>query len=282
MRHIDTDRLELRLHDPADGFYIGTRFDAAGVFDSLRFCGQELCDRWFERYDPRMHDAVCGPAEEFTQLGFDQAAPGGSFLKIGVGLLRRPDGLPYDRFRLYEVADPGVWSVCEHDGGVRFRHVLEGWYDYTKDIVPLGPASFVIRHALTAFRPLDTSVYNHNFFTMGKLEVGPGRLLDFPGRPEGTWRSEYDSVCFGSAGIRFLRPLAPGESVFSGDLRWGGRYAFTLREGGVAVRAKGDVPLLHSVFWANHRIACIEPYNRVCADYGRTARWSIEYNFENE
>ena len=277
-----TDLMELRLHDPADGFYLGTRFDRGGVFDSLRLRGVEFCDRWFERYDPRMHDAVCGPAEEFSQLGFEQAAPGETFLKIGVGLLRRPDTAPYDRFRLYEITDPGVWEVSREGEGVRFRHRLEGWYDYSKTVEPCAPAAFLIRHELAAERPLDTTVYNHNFFTLGRLETGPGRLLDFPGAPGGSWRSVYDSVAFAGSGIRFSRILAPGESVYSGDVRWGDSYAFTLREGGLAVHAEGDVPPLHAVFWANHRIACIEPYNGVSARPGSPFRWSIKYTLENE
>ena len=66
MYEIASEKLKMVLHRPSDGFYQGTRFDRSGVFDSLQFDGVELCGRWFSRYDPFMHDAVCGPAEEFS------------------------------------------------------------------------------------------------------------------------------------------------------------------------------------------------------------------------
>ncbi len=84
MYYLESSQLRLAVHGPADGFYLGTRFDRSGVLDSLQLGGKEICGRWFEHYHPRMHDAVCGPAEEFTAIGY---RPGGHFLKIGVGVL---------------------------------------------------------------------------------------------------------------------------------------------------------------------------------------------------
>ena len=286
MLNIGTDELKLALHEPGDGFYRGTRFDRGGVFDSLRLGPLELCGRWFEHYDPLMHDAVCGPAEEFAPAGFDAAAPGECFFKPGVGLLVRPDDAPYDRFRLYEIADPGEWLAGVGEHSVAFGHRIAGVYEYRKRIVLTGPLGFEIRHSITSARGLNTSVYNHNFFTFGKMEVGPSRHLDFPFRPQGTWRASYDCVGFTPAGIRFSRLLAPGESVYSGDIHQEGGagmpYALSLRDGGVTVRIEGDVPVTHTVFWANHRIACLEPYNSVAAPAGGTFSWTIKYTFSHE
>lgn len=286
MRKILDELIQLSLHDPCDGFYLGTRFDRSGIFDGLLFRGVQMCGRWFERYDPLMHDAVCGPAEEFAPLGFDSAAPGETFFKPGVGLLTRPDASPYDRFRLYEIADPGVWTVRRQGVSVLFRHELEGYYRYSKTISLTGPASFCIRHSIEASRPLETTVYNHNFFTFGKLSTGPSRHVDFPFTPEGTWRAEYDSVAFTPQGVRFSRSLRKGESVYSGDIHACGQagmpYALTLREGPLSIRIEGDVPVTHTVLWANHRIACLEPYNRVSAGAGETFSWSIEYKLDYE
>jgi hypothetical protein len=55
-----------------------------------------------------------GPCEEFltdNALGFDAAPSGGLFLKINIGILRRPDAAPYDRYRAYEIVDGGRWST---------------------------------------------------------------------------------------------------------------------------------------------------------------------------
>lgn len=265
----------LELHHPLDGYYKGTRFDRSGVFKSLVFNGTELCAPWFGQYSPTMNDAVLGPAEEFSLFPV-----GPYWLKPGVGLLA-PDPEPYDRFKLYTVVDPGRWDVEEQGGSHIFRHTLEGYYSYTKEIRTISESSFEIRHALKVQIPLDGTVYNHNFFTMGKLETGPSRMIDFPFRPEGTWRSAYDSVAFTEGGVRFSRVLREGESVYSGDIRQAGKtgmpYDLTLREGPLSIHIQGDVPVTHTVLWANHRIACVEPYNQLKAAPGETLRWAIRY-----
>ena len=280
MLRIDNDTLSVVLHEPQDGFYRGTRFDRSGVFDSVRFGGVELAGRWFTRYDPFMHDAVCGPAEEFTAVGFDAAAPGETFLKIGVGLLVRPDDAPYDRFRLYEIADEGEWTVERGADSVAFRQRLAGCYDYRKEVVLTGPGRMEIRHSLESLgAPLSGEVYNHNFWTMGRLETAPSRLIDFPFRPDGHWRSEYESVALTPSGVRFSRPLAEVESVFMGDLHAFGSEgmpnSMTLREGTLGVEISGDAPVTHTVLWANHRIACLEPY----VAFGTHCRWTVSYRF---
>ncbi len=278
--------MTLELHHPLDGYYQGTRFDRSGVFKSLVFKGVEMCGEWFQKYSPTMHDAVLGPAEEFSPVipGPSSVIPGPDreshiILKPGVGLLAT--GLePYDRFKLYKILDPGLWEV----DGMRFRHILKGYYDYIKEIVVTGENSFRISHKFEAHIPFDGDVYNHNFFTMGKMEIGPSRKIDFPFRPEGTWRAQYDSVGFTDSGISFSRDLKEGESVYTGNIHEAGKegmpYEMTLSEGPLGVHIKGDVPVFKTVLWANHRIACLEPYNKISLAPGQAFCWSIEYTLE--
>ena len=267
--------MQLELHHPLDGYYQGTRFDRSGVFASLVFKGLEICGEWFEHYSPAMHDAVCGPAEEFSLM------PCGAYwLKPGVGLLA-PDGEPYDRFKLYGIVDSGEWDVARQGASTIFRHYLKDYYDYTKEIRIVSENAFEIRHELKVLIPWDGEVYNHNFFTLGKLATGPSRKIDFPFTPDGTWRAEYDSVGMTDAGIRFTRTLKQGESVYTGNIHRAGAqgmpYDMTLSEGPLSIHIMGDVPVTHTVLWANHRIACLEPYNRLKAGPGETLRWNIKY-----
>lgn len=284
---IGTERLRICLRAPMDGFYQGTRFDRSGIFASALLDGVEMAAPWFLRYSPTLHDAVQGPAEEYTPVGFDEALPGGLFFKPGVGLLRRPDDAPYDHFRLYEVADPGVWEVAQNGSdSVRFGHRVAGWYRYGKEIALTGPASFVIRHHLTAEEhPLQGMMYNHNFWTMGNLAVGPWREIRFPFAPEGHWRSPYDSVALTPSGIGFLRPLREGESVFMGDLHASDGetpYAVELHDSGLSVRVSSPVPVSHMVFWANHRVACPEPFIPLSLAPGESYDWEFTYQLRND
>ena len=269
--------MRLELHHPLDGYYEGTRFDRSGVFKSLVFKGTELCAPWFEKYSPTNHDAVLGPVEEFSLMSV-----GAYWLKPGVGLLA-PDPEPYDRFKLYTVIDSGRWEVEERGTSSIFHHALEDYYAYTKEIQPVSDTSFEIDHELKVLIPWEGTVYNHNFFTMGKLETGPSRMIDFPFRPEGTWRAAYDSVAFTDGGVRFSRILRKGESVYCGNIHQVGKtgmpYDITLSEGPLSVHIQGDIPVTQTVLWANHRIACVEPYNRLKANPGETLRWTIRYQF---
>jgi len=69
--------------------------------------------------------ATSGPVEEFgadggTQ-GYSEAKPGGTFIKIGVGVLRKPNDSKYDHYYRYEIADPGKWTVKKARTGSGLR-----------------------------------------------------------------------------------------------------------------------------------------------------------------
>ena len=288
MIEIKNDTLKITLHAPdgEKGYYRGTRFDWAGVFHSIEYKGCNYTEEWFESYSPVMHDAVCGPAEEFSPIGLDDASVGEPFLKIGVGVLEKMEG-PYDRFKLHNIIDPGRRTLCVTENTAVFGHFIDSEYEYIKEITITGENSFRISHCLknTGRKALKGDVYNHNFFTLGLLETGESRQLDFPFKPEGDWRAEYSEVGFTGSGIRFTRTLQKGESVFTGNLHESGKglagspNAFALREKqtGRGVDAACSEPMTKAVFWSNHRIACIEPYIDFCVDPGQTLAFSIEY-----
>src|SRR5689334_11954506 len=87
-------RARLYLPDPDIGYYRATRFDWSGVIASLDYKGHSYFGQWFEKYDPKIHDAIMGPVEEFTSeqpgFGYNEAKAGGSFLRIGVGAVKKP------------------------------------------------------------------------------------------------------------------------------------------------------------------------------------------------
>ena len=295
MIEIKNKTLTITLHVPdgLEGYYRGTRFDWAGVFASIEYKGCNYTEEWFEKYSPTMHDAVCGPVEEFSPIGLPDSAPGGAFLKIGVGVLEKIEG-EYDRFKLHNILDPGRRTFCMTENSAVFGHFIDSdigyGYEYIKEIAVTGENTFVIRHSIknTGRRPLEGNVYNHNFFTLGLLKTGENRQLDLPFKPEGDWRAEYKEVGFTESGIRFTRILQKGESVFTGNLHESGKgmtgspNSFELRDTatGCSVKAFCAVPMIKSVFWSNHRIACIEPYIGFDIHPGETMDFDIEYTLK--
>lgn len=271
--------------------YRGTRFDWSGVFHRIVKDGYVFVDRWSDIEDIHVHDHVRGPAEEFVTVDFNGVEPGGTFVKPGVGLLLRPDDKPYDWFRLYPIADEGQREVTVSDSETVFRHILKGIYSYEKRIVLLSGDTMRISHRLMweASRPLEGYTYNHNFFTFGSIPVGPGRKIDFPYTPTGNWRSEYDNVALEGHGIRFSAPVIP-PSVYMGDLHSMDGvtpYSFRISENESSegtmhsVSVCGSKPLHHVVFWANPRVACVEPYMPIRLGIGESVEWDILYKFEN-
>ena len=293
MISINNKSLSITLHAPDSekGYYRGTRFDWAGVFANIEYRGCNYAQQWFEKYSPIAHDAVCGPAEEFSPIGLDEVSVGEPFLKIGVGMLEKMEG-EYDRFKLHKILDPGSRTVAVTQDSIIQVHSLQselGYaYEYTKEIRLTGENTFNICHKLVNLgtKQLKGDVYNHNFFTLGLLETGASRKLDFPFRPEGDWRAEYPHVGFTENGIRFTRTLQKGESVFTGNLHEAGKgfagspnaFVLTEEQTGRGVSAKCANPMTKAVFWSYHLIACIEPYIDFDIAPGETFVFTIEYS----
>lgn len=168
--HNRSTELVLARPDVATPYYRGTRFDRSGIILSLESRGRKYVSQWFREYDPFNHDAVGGPAEEFSPIGYDSVAPGEGFLKPGVGLLER-DVDEYDHFRLYKVLDEGERDFKAAPGQAEFRHRMAAGgysYDYMKRIIIPREGTLVLEHILknTGKRIMDMYVYNHNFSSL--------------------------------------------------------------------------------------------------------------------
>ncbi len=264
-------------------YYQGTRFDASGVFRRIEMDGYVYADEWFDHCDPLRHDNVCGPSEEFFGVyGYDEAPVGGTFLKIGVGLLRKDSDAPYDWFHLYEIVDGGEFSVKASETSVEYTHRLEGYYIYTKTVELTSEDSFRISHSLTSLcsDSLDILNYCHNFFTFNGTTVGSSRRMDFPAAPYGHWRPDTSHGYLEGNSLLFDGDILTGEKAYIGDLRLNPdpeKYSIVLREGSRSVAISSDQPLHYMVMWACPRVACPEPYLKIKIAPGATARWSNDY-----
>ncbi len=143
------------------------------MIPELEYNGHSYSGQWFEKYAPTIHDAIMGPVESFDPLGYEEAAPGGGFVAVGIGVLSRPDAAPYTPFRYYNLTNPGKWSVKSGADKVEFRQELNdtGYgYDYHKILeLVKGRAQLVIRHVLrnTGRKLIETNVYDHNLWLLG-------------------------------------------------------------------------------------------------------------------
>jgi hypothetical protein len=280
------------LPDARAGYYRGTRFDWSGAIASLRWQGHEYFGPWFERHDPLVHDAITGPVEEFqageSSVGYADAAVGGTFLRIGVGHVRKPDEPAYRRFGTYDIVDPGTWTVERSPASITFTHELaaaNGYgYVYRKTL-RLDGDTLVLEHALrnTGGKRIETSVYNHNFFTLDRQPTGPAVSVRFPFEPRPARQIGPLGLLTGRE-LTFARELGPRENVFTEFDGYGpssAHYDFVMTHArtGASVRIRGDRPLTRLVFWSAPRTVCPEPYVDASVDPGQTTSWRITYEF---
>jgi hypothetical protein len=287
--------VKLYLPDAEKGYYRGTRFDWAGVIYSLRTKNNEYFGQWFPKYDPKLHDAIMGPVEEFTTnktgLGYEEAKAGGTFIRIGVGVLRKPEERRFDTYKTYEIVDAGKRGLRKGKNWIEFTHELSdgsGYaYRYTKTIRLTGKkAEMTVVHALknTGKKTIETTLYSHNFFVMNGQVTGPPASVKFPFELKPLRAFQGGLAEARGREIVYLKELQRGQSVY-GEFEGFGSTAESYdiraehRGAGAGVRITGDVPLSKIVYWSPRTTFCPEPYIDVTAAPGKTAKWKYTYEF---
>jgi len=282
----------LLLPNQEKGYYQATRFDWSGVIESLEYDGHSYFGQWFKNYNPKTHDAIKGPVEEFEPIGYDDAKVGDEFIKIGVGALSKTSDKPYSSFVLYDIKNPGIWKVKTKKDEVQFTQELKdqsGYgYIYTKTVhLVRGKPELVLEHSVknTGTKNIETNVYDHNFFIIDGEPTGPNIRIKFPFDISGTGRGIGTLADLKSKEINFLRALNDREDMYIGSLNGYANDAtdYDIRientKSKAGVRIRGDQPLSKLVFWANPNTACPEPYIHIEAKPGQEFKWNIHYEF---
>jgi hypothetical protein len=287
-------RVKLYLPDPDKGYYRATRFDWSGVISSLQYKGHEFFGQWFPKYDPKLHDSITGPVESFktgdTALGYDEAKAGETFIRIGVGVLRKPEEAQYNDFKTYEILDSGKWTVTPKPDQVEFVQQLKGpaghAYLYKKTVRLIkGKPQLAIEHNLknTGSKPIETDVYNHDFYMFDNQPTGPDVTVQFPFDLKATRELNGVAAVRGKE-VVYLKELANGQSAFT-NLEGFGTTAkdFDIRvenrKAGTGVREVGDQPISKVVFWSIRTTVCPEAYNHFRVEPRKEAKWKITYEF---
>lgn len=290
---ISNTQIEAKLYLPdlEEGFYRGVRFDWAGVISSLKFKGHEYFGEWYAKHDPKRHDAITGPVEAFDPLGYDEAATGETFVKIGIGAVRKMNNGPYKFSTPAELVNPGEWKVRKKLNRIIFTHKLndgKGYaYTYTKTVRLLkNKPELILEHKLknTGSKAINTSVFNHNFFVMDKQTTGSDFTVTLPFKIENepTGKKLMD---FSENKMSYLRDLKKGESTMEYPKGYSGTdikdYDFRIenKKTGAGVRITADRALERFMYWSVPTTLSPEPFIKVEAEPGKTFNWAINYQF---
>jgi hypothetical protein len=290
-------KAKLYLPDAANGYYRGTRFDWSGVIASLEYQGHNYFGVWFRRYDPKINDAITGPVEEYrtgeSALGYAEAKPGENFVRIGVGLVKKPEGeTAYKQFRNdYEIVDNGKWTVKTAADSVEFTHEVadpaSGYgYLYKKTIrLAKGAPGMVIEHSLrnTGKKVIETNVYNHEFFVIDDQPSGPDFTVKFPFDVKATANLNGLAEVSGKE-LHYLKELPQGPQVHSELTGFGSTakdfdFRVENRKTGASVHVTGDHALSKIDFWSPRATVCPEAYIDLKIEPGKETHWQINYDF---
>jgi hypothetical protein len=287
----------LYLPDAQQGYYRGTRFDWSGLVSRVDWGGHRFFSEFKQEHDPFNHDDIAGMAEEFgieAAPSFAQAKAGEPFIKIGIGVLERPDDAAYQFHRRYKVLKPGDWKVTREPGRIEFQQSLvgpKGWaYKFRKVIVmsPGAPTIKVTRRLTnTGTETINTDHYGHNFLRIDNIPVLTNYSLEFPFEPRlGPEAKTQGGVELRGHSLVFTKDLAPNQAIW---VRLEGYQKVTDNEikvvnhlTGASMTITGDQPLSKLVFYSSGGVLSPEPFVKIALSPGETKEWSTTYRFAIE
>ncbi|MBR9999782.1 MAG: hypothetical protein KFF73_12475 [Cyclobacteriaceae bacterium] len=286
--------MHLYLPDPEKGFYRATRFDWSGIISSVKYHNHEYFGYWKKTHDPMVHEDLSGPAESYNKpgLGYEEATPGGQFIRIGIGILEKPDDKPYETFKTYRIVDHGNWSVKKGRDWITFEHEINSdngyGYVYTKKIeLKKQDPGFTITHHLTntGTKKIETDQYNHNFFIIDGEKSGPAISIDFP-YDISTGNDLKGLMKIDGQTLIFTRNLDQ-QSVWMELSGYGqdiNDHRVTVRNNktGAGVNFGVDRPLYRMVFWACGTTYCPENFILISVEPGQKETWVSDYTFMSE
>ncbi len=302
----DQIRAGIYLPDAKNGYYRGTRFDWSGVVYSLQYKGHDYYGPWFQKTDPKVHDfvydgsdivagpcsAIAGPVDEFGPLGWDAARAGGNFVKIGIGALRKRDEGKYDNYTLYEVANPGKWTISTNRDSVKFIQELadssSGYgYIYRKTVrLTAGKPEMVLEHSLknTGTHTIQTSVYNHNFLVLDSQPPGPGFVITVPFQIQTRRPPNKKLAEIRGNQIVYLKTLENRDVVTTSlqgfsDNPKDNEIRIENSKLGVGMRITADRPLSSESLWSIRTVIAMEPFVSMTIEPGNEFGWKSTYNY---
>jgi hypothetical protein len=285
------------LPDPVRGYYRSTRFDWSGVIGCASYKGHTFWGEWFPIYDPLLNDSITGPVEEFRSedgaLGYADAKPGDPFVKVGVGVLRQIDDSPYKFGTFYPLVDTGKWKVHTSQRSITFEQKLQSpigfAYIYKKTLeLDKQGAVIALKHQLKNIgsKPIQTDVYDHDFFMLDGRPTGPGMTVRFPFTPkvETSPDTHFDPSMAKVEGntIAYLKELQPRQTVsayITGYSDKAADYDITVEDqtSGIGVQQTSDSPIAKFYLWSIRTTISPEAYIRLSIAPNQTQSWTIRY-----
>jgi hypothetical protein len=300
-------KAKLYLPDQTNGFYRGTRFDWSGVVASLEYNGHNYYGPWFTGTDPSVSDfiykgsdiiagpcsAITGPVQEFNPaLGYDEAKSGGTFLKIGVGILRKGDESKYSAYTLFPIVNGGKWTVHKGSDWIEFTQELHdsasgyGYIYHKKLSLVKGKPQMVMEHSLknTGTVAIQSNVYNHNFLVLDHQTTSDAFSITLPFTVKADPAPDAALAEVQGSQILYRKPLVDEDRVYF-EIDGFGQSAddYKVRIDNAKAKAgmtiTGDRPLYKMSLWSIRSVIALEPFIEVSVAPGSETSWKYSYEY---
>jgi hypothetical protein len=282
-------RVLVAYPEGAKSFYRGARFEHSSFIYRAWIGEVKLFGPWQLKFKRGKIDSVTGMAGEFgmkSPLGFDEAKPGDSFIKIGVGHLRRPDELAYSFTKPYELVDGGQWRVVKGDTFLESTQellALREWsYHYQKRIEAIAPTTIKISYTLknTGTKTISTDYYAHNLLVFNDEMVAAGDRLEVLADTAG--RKLYEPAMVKPRVIEFTGPISPARGYYlemplPPGLKNPVLARITHAKSGVSMTLQSDYSPYKLVFYGHDKTICAEPFVQITLAAGEQLSWSDNY-----
>ncbi len=288
--------LTIALPDREHGYYRGFRFDGAGMVTQATWNKHTFFSELKQPHQPTDHDGVAGPAEEFGMdepLGYAAAKPGEGFLKIGVGMLVKPDANAYSFHGDYALREAASWTSAASAGGLDFSTTQKlGDFAYRYDeriaLLPRGDG-FALIHTLanTGTAAFRTDHYSHNMIAIDARPIDSSYAVVYPFTP---------TVREGAAHFTAKNMmLTMGDDIANGTTQWailaGHRTAPDAHAAAdnqmtvantaahAAVVITTDQPIAKAVLYGERTALCPENFIVLSLAPGQSAEWTTMFQF---
>jgi hypothetical protein len=286
---LKNSKLRIDIDKPGQN-YRASRFDWTGKITQVTldnkytFCTEETLEQELLNIRGR------GLYNEFGingALGYEECRPGKSFTKIGIGLLKKENELPYDFFKDYKVTPFKTLykSDSQYAIFVTYPTPCNGYaVELTKNI-SLNNSSFTVFYNLknTGEKPVKTNEYCHNFLAVNRRVIDMEYKLHFPFNVERekikefvdpdevlqishndiSWKATYKNQFF-------LGSLEGGKKVKASWALENSVLKVGIRESGNFVPEKINL-------WGNTHVVSPEIFIKIDLTPGKSMSWVREY-----
>lgn len=294
MIELKSDLLRVFVLEPGEAPNNTFRFNRAGAVAEIlhngrnTFCASEPNHLW------HLCSGGRGLMNEFTMDVSGEVGVGEYFPKLGVGLLKKPDGELYRFYRKYEYQPfPITW---EQDGS-SVTFVTEplpcaGYAARMTKTLRVEGNGLYMRDTLenVGEKTISTTEYGHNFLTINGLAIGPAYFLDLPDmteRPDeiikGTMKGCGRSLTYAA----YLHD-AVSFDIDAADITGEGSFRWAIRNTDASYARKGEVSVSVTEYfvpvkvslWTVDHLVTLMPHHQVVLRPGGKEAWERRYTFD--